>query len=152
MTSYDLSRGYQQKDAFVITGGHCDCEIYRLFLSLFLFLLWLFLPSTVLPPGGEHCQNSRFFFLKPFFCNNFWLKSCTNFLLPASCSCPQDASNELSLDLEKSCRKFDLRSRSWHAPKKVMLHISRSSGAGVIRRIRTVILCHTNISLDDIWE
>ena len=36
MTSDDLSRGYQQKDTFVITGGpnHCDSEIYGLFLCV----------------------------------------------------------------------------------------------------------------------
>ena len=56
--------------------------------------------------------------MKLFFCNNFWLKPCTNFLLPASSSSRQDASNELSLDLERSCWKFDLSSRSWPDPKR----------------------------------
>ena len=58
------------------------------------------------------------FFLKPFVCNNFWLKPCTNFILPASCFSRQDASHELSFALERSCWKFDLRSRSWPDPKR----------------------------------
>ena len=48
-----------------------------------------------------------------FFYNNLWLNKDTTFILSASCSSCQDASNGLWFDLKRSCWKFDLRSRSW---------------------------------------
>ena len=52
-------------------------------------------------------------FIKIVFCNSFWLKTVTTFILPASYSSRRNASNELYVDLETSFWKFDLRSRSW---------------------------------------
>ena len=54
-----------------------------------------------------------------FFCDNFWLCKDTTLLLPASCFSCQDASNGIWFDLERSCWKFDLRSRSWPDPKRL---------------------------------
>ena len=78
---------------------------------------------------GAKTEKIADFFLKPFLCNNFWLKPCTNFLLPESCSSRQDTSNELSLYLEMSCWKLwpQVKVMTW--PEKVMLHISRSASS-----------------------
>ena len=62
------------------------------------------------------------------FGNNFWPSKDTIFILTTSRSSCQDASNELYIDLKRSCWKYDLRSWLWPDRKsqKVMLHISRS--------------------------
>ena len=66
-----------------------------------------------IPAANKACNRGKADILCVRARNDFWLKKGTTFILPASCSCRRDASNELLLDFERSYSEFDLRSRSW---------------------------------------